>query len=216
MSNHEVFSQEPCGMPAACDGNASETTVFCLGSLAELQSALAVDRHITTRYFKTLATCLARLQTDHCDLLVVDLDESRTEGLRLLQEARKRFMLVPRLALVNHGDIDMAVKAMKGGATDCLEKPIDADRLRSTVQSLIHSGGSFEETEIPLTRMERRVLGGILEGYSTRDIANRFHRSPRTIEVHRRNVMSKMRASNIVDLVRQGYQMGLLDRPIDV
>jgi two-component system, LuxR family, response regulator FixJ len=118
------------------------------------------------------------------------------------------------LVLVHHGDIRATVQAMKTGACDCLETPVESDRLKEIVERLLGSMDSRPPAN-PLTPMEITVLGHILEGKTSRQIADTLCRSPRTIEVHRSHIMHKLGVSTIVDLIKVVAGMGLLEKPYD-
>jgi two-component system response regulator FixJ len=113
--------------------------------------------------------------------------------------------------LVEHGDTPTAVAAMKAGAADCLEKPLAPERLWSAVTTLLGNGQAADLRPYEaLTSAEVRVLHLLLAGRTNVEIAAQFHRSRRTIEVHRRNLMRKLGASHISDLVKQAFRMQLI------
>jgi len=116
------------------------------------------------------------------------------------------------LVVTGFGDVPMAVKALKAGAADFIEKPLDRDTFLEAVQRLLaNSTGPRGMLDRSLTRMELKVLNGILEGRNNREIADVLHRSARTVEVHRRHLMRKLRANNVVELLRQAARLRLLD-----
>jgi two-component system response regulator FixJ len=116
------------------------------------------------------------------------------------------------LVVTGFGDVPMAVKALKLGAADFIEKPLDREAFLRTVQSLLSQNNpSAPSQDHGLTKTEMRILHLILEGKNNREIASALHRSPRTVEVHRSHVMRKMGASNIVELLRRAATMGLFD-----
>lgn len=144
------------------------------------------------------------LDACRCDLVVVDVDRQRVRGLGWLRDWRGLYPHVPAVALVGRGDASAAVAAMKAGAADCLEKPLDASRLESVATTLLRERPfSWAEACKALTRTERRVLELVLAGKTTAQIALEFHRSRRTIEVHRRNCMRKLGVSHVSELL--GY-----------
>jgi len=150
------------------------------------------------------------LQEHTCRLLVIDMDGDTADPLRVVAASREAFPPMPILALVERDDIPTAVRAMQAGATDCLEKPIEQDHLRSVVESLLSQGTSRPRSpKAVLTSAQTAVLRGILEGKTNREIGEALHRSQRTIEIHRRKMMHRLGASNVVDLVRQAATMGL-------
>jgi FixJ family two-component response regulator len=132
------------------------------------------------------------------------------DGIELLIEARNIFPWLPVLIITSYADVPLAVKALKAGATDFAEKPLDWDRFLATVQSIL------SETELsdalagkPLTRTETIVLRLILEGRSNKEIAHILSRSTRTIEVHRSHIMHKLNVDNVVELVKRASGIDL-------
>jgi FixJ family two-component response regulator len=107
--------------------------------------------------------------------------------------------------------VPLAVQALKNGAVDFIEKPLDRDVFLQTVQRLIEQKGRPAAVLAEsLTRTERTILYLILDGRNNREIADDLHRSPRTIEVHRSHLMQKLDVTNVSELLRRAAQMGLL------
>lgn len=118
---------------------------------------------------------------------------------------------MPAIVLVDHDDVDAAVCAIKDGATDCLERPVKTERLAHVIDELLdpvhpHAGRSGP----PLTPVEITVLRHILEGRTTRQIAEMLRRSPRTIEVHRSAMLRELNVDSTVALVKKCICLGLL------
>ena len=156
--------------------------------------------------------CLAHLETLPCDLLITDVKMPEKDGIELLVEARKQRPWLPVLVVTGFGDVPMAVRALKEGATDFIEKPLDREAFLETVKTLLEQHSKRNAVvNHDLTKTEMRILRLILEGKNNREIAATLHRSPRTVEVHRSHVMHKMGASNIVELLRRAADMGLFD-----
>lgn len=192
----------------------SRKRVYFLGKkLVELRPAVhtALTSHNTAvSCFSGYQECLEKLSDKPCDLLIVDLDGCEVEGIEVLTQARRMAPWITSLALVEHAGVRGAVKAMKAGASDCLEKPLQEDRLRAVVQAhLSRMGRSTSRARRTLTQMEIQVLQLILEGKTSRDIAAELHRSKRTIDVHRKNIMRKLEAGGPVDLIKRALGMGL-------
>ncbi len=156
--------------------------------------------------------CLAHLGTGRCDLLITDVRMPEKDGVELLMEVKKTLPWLPVLIVTGFGDVPMAVKALKAGAADFIEKPLERDSFLETVRTLL-ARNSVERVLLdrPLTKMELKILGHILEGRNNREIADLLHRSPRTVEVHRRHLMQKLKANNIVELLRQAARLHLFD-----
>jgi two-component system, LuxR family, response regulator FixJ len=133
-------------------------------------------------------------------------------GIDLLKRLKERKIGVPVIVITGHGDVPLAVEAMKFGAVDFLEKPFDDEVLLASVQSALREreGQSKRVTEravveerlAMLSKRERDVLGGLVAGHANKQIAFDLGISPRTVEIYRANLMEKMRAASLSDLVR--------------
>ncbi len=166
--------------------------------------------------FADAETCLARLESVPCDLLITDVKMPGKDGIELLLEVRKERPWLPVVVVTGFGDVPMAVRALKGGAADFIEKPLDREAFLETVQRLLKENADRNAVaNHDLTKTEMRILHLILEGKNNREIAAELHRSPRTIEVHRSHVMHKMGAGNIVELLRRAADVGLFDLSSD-
>ncbi len=138
------------------------------------------------------------------------------ELLRLLQEMGKG---LPVIVMTGHGDVPLAVKAMRLGAADFVEKPFDDEVMIDAVRSALTAsvplqaapGVSDEMSSrlASLSRRERQVLAGLVEGQTNKEIARQFDLSPRTVEVYRAKLMTKMQANNISELVRFAVRAGV-------
>ena len=156
--------------------------------------------------------CLEQLEIQRCDLLITDMKMPGMNGMELLTEAKRLAPWLPVLVVTGYGDIPTAVTAVKAGAVDFIEKPLETETFLRKVKSLLHHNAvlDFLKDE-PLTRTEVRILRMVIEGKSSKEIANLLHRSIRTIEVHRARVMHKLCVDNLVDLVKRAVVMGLID-----
>jgi len=155
--------------------------------------------------------CLRHLATARCDLLITDVRMPGRDGMDLLAEVRERLPWLPVLIVTGYADVPLAVQALKAGAADFVEKPLDRDTFLQTVARLIErNAGPAAFLEKSLTRAERRILYHVLDGRNNREIAAALHRSPRTIEVHRRHVMQKLGVANIIELLQRAADLGLL------
>jgi two-component system response regulator FixJ len=139
------------------------------------------------------------------------------EMLRRLKSAQCRF---PVIIMTGHGDVPLAVEAMKLGAVDFLEKPFDDDLLIAMVDSGLKRAEpearnetitrQIAERVATLSPRERQVMDGLVAGLSNKAIAREYDISPRTIEVYRANVMTKMQAGSLSELVRLAMRAGAL------
>jgi FixJ family two-component response regulator len=175
---------------------------------AMLEAALRFY-NVSASYFSKPQECLQELAERPCDLFIVDLDDWEVEGLHALAQVRRMAPWTSSLAVVERAGVRCAVRAMKAGANDCLEKPVQRDRLTVAIERhLSHAQASGGRSRKALTQTEIQVLQLILAGRTSRDIAIELHRSKRTIDVHRKNIMRKLEASSPVDLVRRAMGMG--------
>ena len=187
--------------------------VIFAGTSASVREALervAALRGIRVVVLVSVNDCRRLLDRHGGALLVTELNGDAATALHSMAEVTQRHPQVLVLAVIEHGDIPTAVKAIRAGAANCLEKPVEIEPLTSAMDELLdqidmRSGDSAA----PLTRMETTVLQYILQGRPNRQIAASLHRSPRTIEVHRRHIMRKLGASTIVDLVKAASARGL-------
>jgi two-component system response regulator FixJ len=178
----------------------------------DLDERLA-DGHISMECFDAVAPCREALEREPCDLLVIDLERYTREGLQLLSDLEETVSRVTSLALVSHGDIPAAVEAIKAGADHCLDRPLSAERLLTEITSLLREASqNGRPAEPTLTPTETTVLSLLLKGKTNSNIAQGLHRSPRTIEVHRRHIMRKLGVANVVDLVKTAASRGWLDQ----
>ena len=139
------------------------------------------------------------------------------EILKRLKAARSRF---PIVIMTGHGDVPLAVEAMKLGAVDFLEKPFEDERLIAMIDGAIREAEPAAKSEAvahdiaarvaSLSPRERQVMDGLIAGLSNKLIAREYDISPRTIEVYRANVMTKMQANSLSELVRLGMRAGLI------
>jgi two-component system response regulator FixJ len=142
------------------------------------------------------------------------------DGLDLLKRLKAGRSRLPVLIMTGHGDVPLAVEAMKLGAIDFIEKPFDDDRLIGMIETSLKLAGEEAKSEAvsqdiaariqSLSPRERQVMDGLIAGMSNKVIAREFDISPRTIEVYRANVMTKMQASSLSELVRMAMRGGAI------
>jgi two-component system response regulator FixJ len=161
--------------------------------------------------FAGAADCLEKLRTDRCDLLITDVKLLGMSGLELLAEAKRFFPSLSVIVITGYGDIPMAVRAMKTGAVNFIEKPFKKQTLLSAVKFALEPITPTDPLlRKGLTRAEIRVLHLILDGKTNKETAHLLHRSTSTIEVHRKHIMRKFDVNNVVDLVKRAILMGLV------
>jgi two-component system response regulator FixJ len=169
------------------------------------------------RTFEAAERLLEALTDGNCGCVVSDVRMPGVDGLELLRRLKAARPSLPVVIITGHGDVPLAVEAMKLGAADFVEKPFDDERLIGVVQAAL-AGAPREadpSTEIggrvaSLSPRERQVLDGLVAGLSNKAIARAHDISPRTVEVYRANLMAKMQAASLSDLVRMAMRAGLL------
>ena len=163
------------------------------------------------RCFSNADDCLRHLAVQWCDLLITDVKMPGRDGMSLLGEVRTRLPWVPVLVVTGYADVPLAVRALKAGAAEFVEKPLDRDAFLQTVERLLEqSARSAAFLGESLTLAERRILYLVLEGRNNREIADMLHRSPRTVEAHRSHLMQKLGAANIIELLLRVADLGIL------
>jgi two-component system response regulator FixJ len=163
---------------------------------------------------------VARLHEQKPDLILSDVRMPEMSGIDLLKRLRQMKNQVPVIIITGHGDVRLAVEAMKCGASDFLEKPFDDELLLTAVRTALsnqvaeHQNQALrlniEQRIARLSARERQVLDGLVAGHPNKTIAFDLGISPRTIEIYRANVMSKMEAASLSDLVRMALTVGIL------
>jgi two-component system response regulator FixJ len=157
--------------------------------------------------------------------IVTDVRMPEVGGIDLLRHLRGLNVKVPVIVITGHGDVPLAVEAMKLGATEFLEKPFSDDLLLAAVRTALASEqdnarrsaelAAINEKLASLSNRERQVLDGLVAGQPNKTIAYNLDISPRTVEIYRANLMTKMDASSLSELVRMALVAGILDRATD-
>jgi two-component system response regulator FixJ len=152
--------------------------------------------------------------------VITDVRMPEITGTELLRRLKELNVGLPVIVITGHGDVPLAVEAMKLGASDFFEKPFDDEALLASVRAALkkeHSDSKrqSERTEIDkrlasLSPRERDVLDGLVAGHANKRIAFDLGISPRTVEIYRANLMTKMQAGSLSDLVRMALVAGIL------
>lgn len=160
--------------------------------------------------FANAEECLKSLMVEDCGLLITDVSMPGMNGVELLEELKKVRPQLPVLIVTGFGDIPMAVRAVKAGAVDFIEKPLDENTFLPIVEKALQiSYGTEGQGDKILTPSELRILTLICSGMSNKKIASILHRSVRTIENHRHRIMKKLNAENTAELVRIAMKMDI-------
>ena len=175
-----------------------------------------------TRLFECAPDFLRELPQLEFGCVVTDIRMPDMDGIELLRKLNSvsGYPKLPVIVMTGHGDVPLAVEAMKLGALDFLEKPFNDERLLSMIEVALSQNESASKadalvTELvaraaSLTQRERQVMQGLVTGQSNKAIAREHDISPRTVEVYRANVMTKMQAGNLSELVRFALRAGVL------
>jgi two-component system response regulator FixJ len=177
---------------------------------------------ISVRTFESAKQFLQALPEINSGCVVTDVRMPETSGIDLLRHLKRLNVGLPVIVITGHGDVALAVEAMKIGAIDFLEKPFDDDHLLTTVRTALQKDAlaarhNAEVAEVQnklacLSTRERQVLEGLVAGKANKVIAFGLGISPRTVEIYRANVMTKMAANSLSDLVRIAITAGILPR----
>ena len=160
--------------------------------------------------FENANDCLKNLYQQNCDLLISDVRMPDRNGIELLVEAKCIAPWMPVLVMTSYGNVPLAVEAVKKGAVEFIEKPLEWENFLPLVQSIVKQNDLSNLLKgKPLTKTEKNILQLILQGKINKEIANILCRSVRTVEVHRSHIMHKLDVCSIVDLVKRATAMNL-------
>ncbi|MGO9133180.1 MAG: response regulator FixJ [Methylovirgula sp.] len=176
----------------------------------------------TVRSFESAQAFLQELTSIEAGCIITDVRMPGIDGIELLRLLQEMGKGLPVIVMTGHGDVPLAVKAMRLGAADFVEKPFEDDVLIDSVRSALSAptplqpqdGVVTDEMSLrlaSLSRRERQVLAGLVEGQTNKEIARQFDLSPRTVEVYRAKLMTKMQANNISELVRFAVRAGVTE-----
>ncbi len=175
---------------------------------------------IEVETYASATAFLDRLAGVGASCIITDVRMPGMSGIDLLRRLKDLKVEAPVIVITGHGDIALAVEAMKIGAADFLEKPFDDEVLLASVRSALrqrdvdekrHAERAEVESRLAaLSNRERDVLEGLVAGRANKQIAYELGISPRTVEIYRANLMNKMQAGSLSDLVRMALVVGML------
>ena len=180
-----------------------------------VSAGFAVRAHSCAKAFLDILPLSGR------NCLVTDLRMPDVNGIELLHHLRRFSADVPAIVITGQGDIAAAVQAMKAGASDFLEKPLREEALIAAINLAVgqrRPGNAIADSESvaarvrQLTDREHQVLNGVLDGLQNKMIAYHLGISSRTVEVHRANVMAKMGARNLAELMRMAIAIDAVEQ----
>jgi len=172
---------------------------------------------LAVKVYETATGFLSGFKDGAQSLILSDVRMPEMDGLELLRRLRDRKSACPVIIMTGHADVSMAVEAMKLGAADFIEKPFTDDALISAIEAALERRKGESRMGVvneaarrleSLSDRERDVLHGLLAGHPNKTIAYDLGLSPRTVEVHRANVMTKTGASSLSELVRMALLAG--------
>jgi len=181
-----------------------------------LQSLIATVNYKTKAY-DSAANFLESYKEDGIGCLILDLRLPGISGLELQKELATNSIDLPVIMITGYGDIPTAVKAMKAGVLDFIEKPFRGKFMIERINNAVNQHKELRENKLAggdiikhidsLTNREKQVMDHVVAGKQNKDIATELGISVKTVEVHRANVMNKMQANSIVELVRMCLQV---------
>jgi two-component system response regulator FixJ len=185
-------------------------------------SALFEANGYGSRGFSSPQEFLMAAPTLEMGCLIADIRMPGMDGLEMQRRLIERGIPFPFIVITGHGDVPLAVEAMKAGALDFIEKPFAPDAILNRTKSALRNLGTRAEPDAlsataasrlkSLSPREREVFEGLLTGLPNKSIGYELGISPRTVEIHRARVMEKMGAHSLSELVRIGLAAGLQPR----
>jgi len=181
-------------------------------------SFLLTAAGLTITAYDSATAFVAKLPRVAAGCIVTDIRMPGLSGVDLLKRLKLEGIRMPVIVMTGHGDVPLAVEAMKLGAVDFLEKPFDDDHLLAAIRSALDRHGdddkraerevAYRERLKTLSAREQQVLDGLIAGHPNKTIAYDLGISARTVEVYRANVMTKMQAGSLSELVRMAMIAG--------
>jgi two-component system response regulator FixJ len=175
----------------------------------------------TVRSFESAKAFLEIMPELRSGCIITDVRMPGISGIDLLRRVKELGVDIPVIMITGHGDISLAVEAMKIGAADFLEKPFDDDQLLAALRATLSRDAGMAERNAELAKIheklatlsnrERQVLEGLVAGSANKTIAFDLGISPRTVEIYRANLMTKMAANSLSDLVRMAMMAGIME-----
>ena len=196
-------------------------TVFIVDDDASVRTSLARLMRSAELHAETFASAEEFLEREHPDgpgCMVLDISMPGSSGLDLQQDMAAADIDLPIVFLTGHGNVTSSVQALKGGAVDFFEKPVDDDRLLSAIKDAVEQSirtqiARTKSSEIRrrvarLTRRELQVFRLVVQGKLNKQIAAELEMSEKTVKVHRARIMRKMEADSLAELVLLAKRVG--------
>lgn len=165
---------------------------------------------LAVRLYGSAKAFLDGLDPTQCGCLITDVRMPEITGIELLRRLKERAPCLSAIVITGHGDVPLAVEAMKAGAIDFIEKPFDEEAILKAVKTALEKSGEEPDGDLvevtarlnSLSERERQVLEGLVAGQPNKVIAATLGISPRTVEVYRANLMTKMQAKSLSEVIR--------------
>ena len=191
-----------------------EQTIFVIDDDAAIRDSLRMMLEMAGYTVRDFAS--AQLFLSDADLpggcLIVDIRMPGMGGLELQEELVRRKVNIPVIVITGHGDVPLAVRAMRAGAMDFVEKPFESERMLQSVADALEAGQRAQSRAAEakaardllslLTPREREILDQLVKGHANKVVAHQLGISPRTVEIHRASIMEKLHARNLSNVVR--------------
>jgi two-component system response regulator FixJ len=189
------------------------------GDVRDSLRALLESAGHSVREFDNAKKVLAEPDISKASCLIADIRMPDMDGLQLQEELNRRQIGLPVIIITGHGDVPLAVRAMKAGAVDFLEKPFDGEFMLDTVRRALTLGERTRDqaalAQLAASRMalltprEKDVLEHLMAGHSNKIIAYELAISPRTVEIHRGHLMEKTQARSLSNLIQMALVAGV-------
>jgi two-component system response regulator FixJ len=189
------------------DDDARESLAFLLST-----ADIPVESYASARAFLAVAK-------EAAGVVITDVRMPEMDGLELVRRLNDLGVTLPVIVMTGHGDVPLAVEAMKAGVMDFIEKPFDDELMLGAIRKALTRQGEsearngekaeFQRRIETLSARERQVLSGLVAGKANKVIAYDLDISPRTVEIYRAHVMTKMQAQSLSELVRMALVAGI-------
>jgi two-component system response regulator FixJ len=193
----------------------SDSVVHVIDDDAAMRDSLGFlldSAGVRARTYESAIAFLERLEGLEAGCILTDVRMPEMSGLDLIARLKELGVGLPVIVMTGHADVPLAIQAMKAGVVDFIEKPFDDEVLLATLRAALAEAKDRGERDAELAAIrgrldslsprERDVLGGLVAGHANKVIAHDLGISPRTVEIYRANLMTKMNAASLSDLVR--------------
>ena len=193
--------------------NAGDPLVFVVDDDDAVRKAVSrsvAAAGVSVESFSSAQECIGALKKNVCHLLITDFNMPKMNGIELVARAKKLQPLLPVIVVTGFGEIQLAVKAIKCGASEFVEKPLDEESFIPLIKNSVRCVEKADSLHgQALTEAELKVLTLVAEGKVNKEIAYELDRSIRTVENHRHRIGRKLNVSSTAELVKIAIGLGL-------